>query len=318
MHICSNLRLLFRGIRLITAQVRNTQSATSPSLALTLKVPQGQSNGNPVPALQNTSVTMIQQSTVGLYNIYSATYALDPSQAQNTKFDVSVGSFTDSFKNTGDLGTTCGSLSGVNTTSSSVSSSSATKLSSSSSTASTTISSSKTTFSSVTISSTKSSSSLPTSTSSKVPSSTSVSSSSSSTLSISISSSKSSSSTKAVSTSTSSVTKSLSSSTSAPPAVPTNPVISGYTYSGCYNDSTIARVLSGPSNANDSMTVENCASFCKGTTYFGVEYGRECYCGATLRSTSTKQPATDCYFKCAGNPKEYCGAGNRLNIYIKS
>ncbi len=98
--------------------------------------------------------------------------------------------------------------------------------------------------------------------------------------------------------------------------VPTvNPNITGYTYQGCYNEPSGGRALTASSTASNSMTVESCAAFCNGANYFGVEYGRECYCGASLPSTSTPQPATDCSFKCAGNSTEYCGAGNRLNIY---
>ena len=40
------------------------------------------------------------------------------------------------------------------------------------------------------------------------------------------------------------------------------------------------------------------------------------YCGNTLASTSVLAPAqTDCSFTCPGNPFEYCGAGNRLEMY---
>ena len=93
-----------------------------------------------------------------------------------------------------------------------------------------------------------------------------------------------------------------------------NPTITGYTYLGCYNDST-PRALEDSSTATNSMTVEYCASFCNRATYFGVEYARECYCGAALLQGSTQQPATDCSFTCAANSSEYCGAGNRLSLY---
>lgn len=44
---------------------------------------------------------------------------------------------------------------------------------------------------------------------------------------------------------------------------------------------------------------------------------RECYCGATLGTGSVVQSATDCNMLCTGNSTEYCGAGNRLNLYQK-
>lgn len=63
------------------------------------------------------------------------------------------------------------------------------------------------------------------------------------------------------------------------------------------------------------MTLESCAAFCSGYTYFGVEYARECYCGNSFGAGSVVAPATDCNFPCAGNSTEYCGAGNRLSVY---
>jgi hypothetical protein len=66
------------------------------------------------------------------------------------------------------------------------------------------------------------------------------------------------------------------------------------------------------------MTVELCQSFCasQGTySMFGVEYAGECYCGNTLQTGSVLAPTTDCSMLCDGNKFEYCGAGNRLDIY---
>ena len=91
---------------LILLQVRS--SSKSPvSLDLTLKVPR---DGIIVPGLQNQSVAMTQKSQVGPYNLYQASYSLDSSQTQNTKFDVSTGGVADSFKSTGDLSSACKSL----------------------------------------------------------------------------------------------------------------------------------------------------------------------------------------------------------------
>jgi hypothetical protein len=64
------------------------------------------------------------------------------------------------------------------------------------------------------------------------------------------------------------------------------------------------------------MTLESCASFCSAFSMFGVEYGRECYCGNALGAGSTKAPnQADCSFTCPGDGNEYCGAGNRLQLY---
>ncbi|KAF2119334.1 hypothetical protein BDV96DRAFT_343140 [Lophiotrema nucula] len=94
--------------------------------------------------------------------------------------------------------------------------------------------------------------------------------------------------------------------------------VSGYGYLGCYSEGTAGRALSDTNTASDSMTAENCAAFCSGSTYFGLEYGRECYCGSTINAGSANQTATDCNMVCAGNSSEYCGAGNRLNVYRKN
>lgn len=66
------------------------------------------------------------------------------------------------------------------------------------------------------------------------------------------------------------------------------------------------------------MTVEACQAKCAGYTYFGVEYGRECYCGNTMAASATLKPDSDCNMICAGDKWEYCGAGNRLNVYVKN
>ena len=66
------------------------------------------------------------------------------------------------------------------------------------------------------------------------------------------------------------------------------------------------------------MTVERCAAYCKNFAIFGVEYGRECYCGNSLNPGSVPATNTDCSFKCPGDAAETCGAGNRLDLYKKN
>lgn len=103
-------------------------------------------------------------------------------------------------------------------------------------------------------------------------------------------------------------------------ATPTGPAIKksvrGYTYQGCWEEPPNDRAIIEQMYANDSMTLESCADFCKGFTYFGTEYGRECYCGNVLKEGSQKATnQDDCSFLCAGNDKEFCGAGSRLELY---
>ncbi|EPE31830.1 WSC containing protein [Glarea lozoyensis ATCC 20868] len=91
--------------------------------------------------------------------------------------------------------------------------------------------------------------------------------------------------------------------------------LTGYDNLGCYTEATSGRALSGKSYSNDSMTLELCQSTCQGFSYFGVEYGRECYCGNNLNTGSVSTASSDCNFACPGNATETCGAGNRLNVY---
>lgn len=72
----------------------------------------------------------------------------------------------------------------------------------------------------------------------------------------------------------------------------------------------------GNGYADDKVTLEACAKFCDGFAYFATEYGRECYCGNELQQGSVKAgDQNDCAFPCVGDASEYCGAGNRLQLY---
>ena len=97
--------------------------------------------------------------------------------------------------------------------------------------------------------------------------------------------------------------------------IPANTTLPGYNYSGCYTDDVNARTLTGATQGSDDMTLEMCASFCKGYVYFGAEYANECYCGNAFANPTQLTPAGDCSYLCAGNATELCGAGNRLSVY---
>ncbi|KAI3536302.1 hypothetical protein CSPX01_10931 [Colletotrichum filicis] len=103
-------------------------------------------------------------------------------------------------------------------------------------------------------------------------------------------------------------------------ALPSNSPIEArdgsYTYLACYTDAVAGqRTLGGPAIADDTMTVQKCSSFCTKYSHFGVEYGRECYCGNTIQSQALAVDRNECSFACSGNPLEVCGAGNRMDIY---
>lgn len=57
---------------------------------------------------------------------------------------------------------------------------------------------------------------------------------------------------------------------------PINPAVDGYDYFGCYSDDSSTRTLSGGTTQSNDMTVEKCAATCKGSAFFGLEYGKEC------------------------------------------
>lgn len=178
---------------------------------------------------------MTKGAAVGPYNLYSGTAAI--AGITGAKYDVTSGTFSDTFKDPADLGSVCASVPPV-----------------ASSTTSASVSSTKT-----------------------------------------------------------------SSSTSSPPT-PTlahKPIIGAYSFQGCYTEGDGVRALDQASFFNyTGMTLEQCAADCTGYSYWGVEYGGECYCGNTLASSSALATLSDCSFTCPGNAYEYCGAGNRLEMYL--
>ncbi|TQN68162.1 WSC domain-containing protein [Colletotrichum shisoi] len=74
--------------------------------------------------------------------------------------------------------------------------------------------------------------------------------------------------------------------------------------------------------ATDDMTLDKCAAFCsKGAyndgafNYFGVEYGRECFCGWDVKAAQASTSESECSSPCAGSAIGLCGAGSRLSVY---
>ena len=48
--------------------------------------------------------------------------------------------------------------------------------------------------------------------------------------------------------------------------------------------------------------------------YYGVEYGKECYCGMTL-DHNAKTNLKECRVACAGNSKLICGGARRVSVH---
>ncbi|KAJ6789799.1 hypothetical protein PWT90_02350 [Aphanocladium album] len=130
--------------------------------------------------------------------------------------------------------------------------------------------------------------------------------------------------TSSTSGSITSTTTPVTTTTSTSTPTPTGParkavVNSVWKAQGCWTEVTNGpRALSDSTYADDKMTLESCATFCRNYNYFGVEYGRECYCGNVLSSGSQQAAQQDCSFICPGDGSEYCGAGNRLELYLRS
>ncbi|KAI9840491.1 MAG: hypothetical protein M1838_004047 [Thelocarpon superellum] len=94
------------------------------------------------------------------------------------------------------------------------------------------------------------------------------------------------------------------------------PTIGAYKFLGCYTEATNGRAISAKVIDTPDMNLNYCAGNCSSYTYWGVEYGTECYCGNSLAAGSVLAANQgDCSFTCPGNPSEYCGAGNRLEMY---
>lgn len=69
------------------------------------------------------------------------------------------------------------------------------------------------------------------------------------------------------------------------------------------------------------MSLQMCAGLCAGYKYWGVEYGRECFCGNVIEPaavTAGVRPDGECDMVCAGDSTVLCGAGNRVMIYEKA
>ncbi|KAK7966705.1 WSC domain containing protein [Apiospora aurea] len=292
----------------VTAAVRNDLRSMPVMLQVTNQIP----TVYPVASLAANSVSMTQGDCVGLYTFYTASYNITGGMAGTAKIDVTSGSgstaIADTFNNGFELGANCRPFFRPASSACATPGSSAPPVASPSSSVS---------------SSVGTSSNVPSSGSSSLTSSTSFSSSTSSNTQASSPSTSSGTGTVSSTRSSSTVaTTAAGTSTSSAPAAATptqKQQVGTYSLVGCYKEATDGRrALSGQSMAVDTMTAEICAAFCSAYHYFGTEYGRECYCGNVLDSSSKPAAITDCSMSCAGDKSTYCGAGNRLGVYFSN
>ncbi|KAM7190875.1 WSC domain containing protein, partial [Naviculisporaceae sp. PSN 640] len=91
-------------------------------------------------------------------------------------------------------------------------------------------------------------------------------------------------------------------------------------YLGCYTDGGggEGHTLQGKSLIDDDdMTKELCQAFCASWPYFGMEYGKECYCGNAILNGAPDLEST-CNVPCEGNTSQTCGGGGHMSIYYDS
>ena len=101
--------------------------------------------------------------------------------------------------------------------------------------------------------------------------------------------------------------------------------LAAHMYLGCFSEASETRALSDSQQfygEGERTDVESCSEACSDYTFFGVDFGAECYCGNTINLGSVPQlgstpDETGCNKACAHNGGEYCGGGNRLNLYMK-
>ena len=98
-----------------------------------------------------------------------------------------------------------------------------------------------------------------------------------------------------------------------------------FSWYGCWEDDSGkagGRVLRGEKTTGEDMTNAKCAEFCSDYSFFGTEYGRECWCGDEMEIEGVEHgkgevAAGECDMLCSGSVLEYCGAGKRLSLYKK-
>ena len=117
----------------------------------------------------------------------------------------------------------------------------------------------------------------------------------------------------------------------------------GWTDFGCWRDGSSKALANGVQveGGGSNMTVIGCTAACDAAGYklAGVEYASkitfrtgssililvyenadtrsigECYCDNYVAKSATNVTLNECNMPCNGNSSEFCGAGNRMNIY---
>ncbi|KAI0005685.1 WSC domain-containing protein [Xylariaceae sp. FL0662B] len=105
------------------------------------------------------------------------------------------------------------------------------------------------------------------------------------------------------------------------PPAPPRLAAGGWQYQSCYMEPMGVRALATLVRADDRMTVEMCTQTCADNmyAYAGLEYGRECWCGAQpapdLEDASDPSCAMQCDIPCGGNSRQICGGRGAITLY---
>ncbi|CAM9395437.1 unnamed protein product [Ectocarpus sp. 4 AP-2014] len=90
----------------------------------------------------------------------------------------------------------------------------------------------------------------------------------------------------------------------------------GFVYEGCFNDRHEPDRLFSYVTTTDDMTTELCANECKGFAFFGLQWGRECWCGTSDDYDKHGRVEDDsCDFQCSGDAEEICGGFYKMQTY---
>eukprot|EP00903_Cladosiphon_okamuranus_P020532 g18846.t1 len=85
---------------------------------------------------------------------------------------------------------------------------------------------------------------------------------------------------------------------------------------GCFEDQKGDRIMELALSDENSMTQEVCEAECTGSTYFGLQYGRECWCGGEDTDYAKHGMSSACDYQCPGSPSETCGGFYAADVYV--
>ncbi len=91
------------------------------------------------------------------------------------------------------------------------------------------------------------------------------------------------------------------------------------TYLGCFEDSRNRTLPTKLGNFNNN-TPANCMEMCwsRGHEYSGVQFSRECFCGAAAPADGLRKDDAECGRACSGDRSLKCGDGWRNSVYTYS